>query len=169
MPHTMVTFRLHRSGVILLVVFGLVLAALIYVAGYMTAARVTPKNVARSTAGVPSPRTPATAVPRSTAKVPSAQKAPQPSIEQRVTSVPSEPLTLRIAIHTTEEDAKAQVASLTAQGLQPAIVQAPTTSGVTLHTVIVGRYETRADANAAAAQLQRRLGFMPVIIPAPPL
>jgi len=164
MPHTMVTFRLHRRGVVLLVVFGIVLAVLIYVAGYMTAARV-----ARSTAEVPSRKIPTNAVPRSTPKTPSAEKAPQPSNEQRVTSVPSDPLTLRIAIHTTEEDAKAQIAILAAQGLQPSIVQAPTSSGVTLHTVIVGRYDTRAAANAAAAQLQRRLGFLPVIIPAPPL
>lgn len=160
MPHTMVTFRLHRSAVILFVVFGIVLAVLIYVAGYMTALRV-----ARATAGVPSrPNTPAVVAP--TQKLPSAQKAPQPGNEQRL---PSEPLTLRLAVHTTEEDAKAQIATLTAQGLQPAIVQAATTSGVTLHNVVLGRYETRDAANAAAAQLQRRLGFMPVIVPAPPL
>ncbi|HEX8409738.1 MAG TPA: SPOR domain-containing protein [Thermoanaerobaculia bacterium] len=76
---------------------------------------------------------------------------------------------MRIAVHTSEEDANAQIATLTGQGLQPAIVQASTTSGVTLHNIIVGRYETRDAANAAAAQLQRRLGFMPVIVPAPPL
>jgi cell division septation protein DedD len=160
MPHTMVTFRLHRSGVILLIVFGIVLAILIYVAGYMSALRV-----ARSTAGVPSrPNVHAVVAPTQT--VPSAPKSPPPSNEQRVTS---EPLTLRIAVHTSEEDANAQIATLTGQGLQPAIVQASTTSGVTLHNIIVGRYETRDAANAAAAQLQRRLGFMPVIVPAPPL
>lgn len=161
MPHTMVTFRLHRSGVILLVVFALVLAVLIYVAGYMTALRV-----ARSTAGVPPRPTAPAAVAPPTQTSPSAPKSPPPGNEQRVIS---EPLTLRIAVHTSEEDAQAQIATLTAQGLQPAIVQAATTSGVTLHNVVVGRYETRDAANAAAAQLQRRLGFLPVIVPAPPL
>lgn len=161
MPHTMVTFRLHRSGVILLIVFGIVLAVLIYAAGYMTASRV-----ARSPAGVPPrPNAPVVVAPP-TPKLPSARKSPQPGNEQRVTS---EPLTLRIAVHTSEEDAQAQIATLTAQGLQPTILQASTTSGVTLHNVVVGRYETRAAAIAAAAQLQRRLGFMPVIVPAPPL
>ena len=168
MPHTMVTFRLHRSGVILLVVFALVLAVLIYAAGYMTAVftrDTTRQNVARSTAGVP-PRPNAPAVVAPTQTSPSVPKSPQPGNEQRL---PSEPLTLRIAVHTSEEDAQAQIATLTAQGLQPAIVQASTSSGVTLHNVVVGRYESRDAANAAAAQLQRRLGFMPVIVPAPPL
>lgn len=159
MPHTMVTFRLHRSGVVLLVVFALVLAVLIYAAGYMTAVF--------TRGSVPRPAVPSAKVPASAAVPPIARTPAAPKSAQK--SVPSEPLTLRIAVHTSEEDAKAQVATLAAQGLQPAIVQAATTSGVTLHTVVVGRYETREAANAAAVQLQRRLGFLPVIIPAPPL
>ena len=177
MPHTMVTFRLHRSGVILLMVFGMVLAVLIYVAGYMTGVRVERKAFGGMPRKMPAvATTPTKKMPPTTQSPPttpttqttsSAQTAPQPSHEQRLS--PPEPLTLRLAVHTSEDDAKTEIATLTAQGLQPTIVQAATTSGVTLYTIVVGRYDTRDAANAAAVQLQRRLGFMPVIIPAPPL
>ena len=79
-----------------------------------------------------------------------------------------ENLTLRVAVLTSEEDAKAQVASLAAMGLKPSVIQMPTTAGVTLHNVVVGNYETRAAANIAAQELEKRLGFLPVVIPAPP-
>ena len=156
MPHTMVTFRLHRSGVILLVVFTVVLAILIYVAGYLTAVYTRPA-VAERTTGVS----------------PSKAPAPTPTkgrAEARPTfAEPQEALTLRLSVLTSEEDAKAELARLAGLGLKPEIVQMPTTSGVTLYNVVVGRYETRSAANAAAGQLQSRLGFTPVIVPAQPL
>ncbi len=150
MPHTMVTFRLHRSGVILGVVFGVVLAVLIYAAGVLTAKFWTsaPKPVQRR-AGFSPPKA-----------------TPERRAEARPT-LPKESLTLRVAVLTSEEDAKAQIASLTAMGLKPSIIQMPTSSGVTLHNLIVGHFETRAAANAAAKELQSRLGFLPVVIPAP--
>lgn len=153
MPHAMVTFRLHRRGVILLAIFCVVLAVLIYAAGYLTAVY---RNQSR-------PRVASAKVqPPALAKVPAAP-GPAPA-----TPAPKEPLTLRVAVLTSEEEAAAQVASLTAMGLKPSVVRMPTTSGVTLHNVCVGRFETRSAANAAAGELQRRLGFLPVVIPAPP-
>lgn len=150
MAHTMVTFRLHRSGVILLVVFTVVLAILIYVAGYLTAVY---------TRKPPAP--PAKPVAAAAPKPAPAKKAAAPT-------EPQESLTLRLSVLTSEEDAKAELARLAGFGLKPEIVQMPTTSGVTLYSVCVGRYETRSAANAAAGELQRRLGFMPVIVPAQP-
>lgn len=147
MAHTMVTFRLHRRGVILLVVFGVILAALIYVAGYLTASRRGARASSPLIARAESPR------PRT-----------KPATK---TTEPREALTLRVAIFTSEEDAKAQVASLTSQGLKPTIIQMPTSAGVTLHNVCVGQFETRSAANAAAQELQRRLGYLPAVIPAP--
>lgn len=156
MPHTMVTFRLHRSGVILLIVFLVVLAILIYVAGYLTAT-YTQK---RSVAGDPLP-VPRKEQPRATGNGPRATPPATPA-------TPKESLTLRVSVHTAAEDAQAQVASLTAMGLKPTIIQMPTTSGVTLHNVCVGHFETRSAANAGAKELQSRLGFLPVVVPAPP-
>ena len=152
MPHTMVTFRLHRSGVILLVVFCVVLAILIYVAGYLTAV-----YTQRRTGFSPSK--------------PVAVATPPPPTKGRAEARPTfrepkEALTLRVSVMTTEEEAKAELARLTGFGLQPVIVQMPTSAGVTLYNVCVGHYDTRSAANAAARELQSRLGFSPVIVPA---
>lgn len=147
MPHTMVTFRLHRSGVILLVVLCVVLSILIYVAGYLTAV-YTRKPPA------PPPKPVVAAV------------APKPAPAKKTAAEPKEPLTLRVSVMTSEEEAKAELARLTGFGLQPTIVQMPTSAGVTLYNICVGRYETRSAANAAAKELQSRLGFLPVIVPA---
>ena len=155
MPHTMVTFRLHRNGVILLVVFCVVLAILIYVAGYLTAVYSRPAVAERKTGFSPSRA--------ATAPVP----PPRGRAEARpALSEPREALTLRVAVLTSEEEAKAELARLTGFGLKPAIVQMPTSAGVTLYNICVGRYETRAAANAAAKELQSRLGISPVIVPA---
>lgn len=155
MPHTMVTFRLHRSGVILLAVFCVVLAVLIYVAGVLTA------RFWRAAAPAPVATAPGRPVAGATAgEAPALQKQP-------ATPASRESLTLRVAVLTDEEDAKEQIARLTAMGLEPSVVQVPTSSGVMLHNVLVGRFETRSAANAAARELQSRLGFLPVVIPAP--
>lgn len=151
MPHTMVTFRLHRSGVILMVVFCVVLAILIYVAGYLTA-------VYTRRPPAPPPKLVAAAAPK---------PAPMPAKKAAVTE-PKESLTLRLSVMTSEEDAKAELARLAGFGLKPEIVQMPTSSGVTLYNVCTGHYETRSAANAAAKELQSRLGFLPVIVPAQP-
>jgi cell division septation protein DedD len=154
MPHTMVTFRLHRSGVILLVVFCVVLSILIYVAGYLTAVYTSRPAVAERRAGFSLSKAPAPPLPKGQA-------------EARPTSgEPKESLTLRLSVLTSEEEAKAELARLTGFGLQPVIVQMPTSAGVTLYNVCVGRYETRSAASAAAKELQSRLGFSPVIVPA---
>jgi hypothetical protein len=157
MAHTMVTFRLHRRGVILLVVFCVILAVLIFVAGYLAGSR---RGGAPPAAVPPAPRRPGASG--------TAGGAPAPQKKPATRTEPRESLTLRVAVFTSEEDAKAQVASLTAQGLKPTIIQMPTSAGVMLHNVCVGQFETRSAANAAAKELQRRLGYLPVVIPAPP-
>jgi cell division septation protein DedD len=101
------------------------------------------------------------------AESPRPHTSPAPQTKS-ISTEPREALTLRIAVFTSEEDAKAQVASLAAQGLKPTIIQMPTSAGVMLHNVCVGQFETRSAANAAAKELQRRLGYLPVVIPAPP-
>lgn len=154
MPHTMVTFRLHRSGVILLVVFCVVLSILIYVAGYLTAVYTSRPAVAERRTGI------------SLSKAPAPPPPPKGRAEAQPTSgEPKESLTLRLAVLTSEEEAKAELARLAGFGLQPVIVQMPTSAGVTLYSVCAGSYETRSAATAAAKELQSRLGFSPVIVP----
>jgi hypothetical protein len=154
MAHTMVTFRLHRRGVILLVIFGVILAALIYVAGYLTAVY--------------------TGKPAATVKEPAARSIPPPKPAPAKPATPPQPgepqeaLTLRVAVLTSEEEAKAEVARLTAFGLKPAIVQVPTNSGVMLFNIHIGQFTTRSAASAAARELQSRLGISSVIVPAQP-
>lgn len=151
MPHTMVTFRLHRSGVILLVVFCVILAVLIYAAGYLTASY---RSQSRSTIAKPKVTKKATPPPRKTQPAKNAE--------------PYERLMLRVAVLTNEEDAKALVATLTADGFKAAIIPMPTPQGVVLHSVVVGHYETRSAANKAAEELQSQLGYLPAVVPAPP-
>jgi len=130
------------------------LAVLIYVAGYLTAVYTRPAVAERRTGFSPS-KAPAAPAPRGRAEA-------RPTLSE-----PVESLTLRVSVVMSEDDAKAELARLTGLGLQPAIVQMPTSSGVTLYNLCVGRYDTRSAANAAAKELQSRLGFLPVIVPAP--
>ena len=157
MPHSMVTFRLHRRGLILLIVFAVIIAACLYAAGYLTA------QWRQERARRPPPKTPAAAVKNGGRGAVPAAGAPARTAE------PQTSLTLRVSVHTSEEEAKAQVASLTAAGLKPSIVTMPaTTSGVTLYSVSVGHYTTRSAASRAAGELQSQLGLSPVIVPAKP-
>src|SRR5215213_7872127 len=123
MPHTMVTFRLHRSGVILLVVFCVVLVVLVYAAGVLTAGWW---NVGRGF----SPPPPVARAPGVARAPEGGGLKPRPTLKA-APAAPRESLTLRVAVLTSEEDAKAELANLTAMGLKPSVVQMATTSGVT--------------------------------------
>jgi hypothetical protein len=127
---------------------------LLYAAGYLTAMYAL--------------KTPAPVEPRAVAPPPAVKaiEAKAPAAATTLAS-PTTPLALRVAVATTPEDAQAQVASLTAVGLKPTVVQMPTSSGVVLHNVYVGSYNDRASANAAATELQSRLGISAAIVPAP--
>ncbi|HEV7920269.1 MAG TPA: SPOR domain-containing protein [Thermoanaerobaculia bacterium] len=144
--HTMVTFRLHRSGLVLLVFCGLIVAVLLFAAGWVSALQY---------AGRPSARPSVSPVP--TVGGAEARPAPPPAPA-------SDPLSLRLGAFMTEEDAKAFVQSLAARKIDAAII--PVTGGTaTVYTVLSGRYTTHDAAAAAAVSLEKQ-GLPAVIVPA---
>lgn len=138
----MVTFRLHRKGVVFIVIGAILVALLIFVAGCVFGMRRRPPDAARP---VPT-ATAATVAP------------PAPA--------PSELLAVRVAVLDSEDEAKALVQQLTARKLDASIVPVTTAAGVTLYTVQVGQYPTRATAAAAAAALAEEHGLQPAVVPA---
>lgn len=141
--HTMVTFRLHRSGVVLLVVCGVIVAVLLFAAGWIGGMQHVPA---------------APPVGRAEAR-PTPPPAPPP------TPAPvEEPLTLRLGAFVTEEEAKAFVQSLAARKIDAAIIPIPSGSA-TVYTVLSGHYTTHDAAVAAAASLEKQ-GLDAVIVPA---
>jgi hypothetical protein len=142
--HTMVTFRLHRSGLILLVVCALIVAVLLFAAGWIggmqhVGAGFSPPGPAKAGPHVPPPAPP----------------APPPARAE-------EPLALRLGAFVTEEEAKAFVQSLAARKIDAAIIPVPSGSA-TVYTVLSGHYTTHDAAAAAAASMEKQ-GLDAVIV-----
>jgi len=143
MQHSMVTFRLHRTAVIFMIIGAIFAAVLIFAAGYFLAMR--------RRGSVPIP----VAAPQAAAAT--ATSPPPP---------PSDLLAVRVAIFESEDEAKALAQQLAARKLATAIVPVTTTGGIKLYTVQVGQYTTRGDAAAAAASLAEEPGLHPAVVPA---
>ena len=150
MKGDMVTFQLHKIGVALLVVGSLLLAVLIFAAGYLTGTAVQPSPPSAT-------RNPQPATPVATTTTTTSQPAPP--------AQPDEPLALRVGMFANEDDAKALVQQLAAAGMKPTIVTIQSSAAV-LYTVQVGPYKTRQEADAAAATLQKQQGIGVVVVPA---
>lgn len=144
----MITFRLHRKGVVLVALGAVLMGALLFAAGYLTARR-------RPLAQVPA--RPAASAPKH-GKTEKQESAAKPHIED-------EAFTLRVGAFADEADAKAFVQELTGRGLKP-VVAAVAQKGVLLHTVLIGRYAGRDAAASAAAELKRKEGISAAVIPA---
>jgi cell division septation protein DedD len=148
MEHSMVTFRLHRKGVIF-IIFGSILAAvLLFAGGYLVAMRRRP--------AAPTLPVTASAPPASSTAVPAAS-APAPKTDL---------LAVRVGVFDTEEDAKAMVQQLAARKLEAVVVPMTTTDGIKLYTVEAGQYDTRAAASAAASSLAEEHGLHTAVVPA---
>jgi hypothetical protein len=156
-----VTFRLHRKGVWLVVIGGLFVAVLIFAAGYLVAYRRL-----RGGAGT-----------ISDSRFPISGKAVAPAMPKipavPVTTLPGnrkseignrDSLTLRVGAYATEEEAKAAMQTLAAAGLKPALVAAPTSGGATLYLLHAGSYPSRAAAAAAVKELEKR-GIAATVVP----
>ena len=131
----MVTLRLHRIAVIFMVIGAVLLGVFIFVGGYLVGGRRQPDGRLKLAA---------TQKPAATATTPAAQ-AP---------AGPSQTFDVRVGIYDAEEEAKVQVQQLAARKLAASVVPLKTSSGITLYTVHVGPYPTRADAAAVADKLQ---------------
>lgn len=80
---------------------------------------------------------------------PKPSPAPEPDVEHR-RSVSSGGFFVQIGAFAVEENARNQVASLSAEGFEPFIATLRTNSGRTLKAVRIGVFDTRADALAEA-------------------
>jgi cell division septation protein DedD len=159
MRHTMMTFSLHRKGVVLLALGAILLGALLYMAGCLVGQR----RGAVAQVGRPGvPRLPSAAAAKPTAvrpKVPAAPAAPVPV-------APQEAFALRAGTFTDEAEAQAFVQELAGRGLPASLAAVPTSGGARIHAVLVGRYPTREAAAAAASELVRREGLAVAVVPA---
>ena len=150
MKHAMITWRLHRKGVVLVSVGAVLMGFLMFAAGYLTALR----------RPLPSPALPAAApVPKKPATE-KQESAAQPHIE-------NEAFTLRVGAFADEADAKALVQELTARGHKP-VVAPVAQNGILLYMVLIGRYTGRDAAAEAAAELKRKEGIFSAVVPAAP-
>ena len=146
MKHTMITWRLHRKGVVLVAIGVVLMGFLMFAAGYLTALRR-----AVPPAAVPAPKP---------AKTEKQESAAKPHIED-------EAFTLRLGAFADEADAKAFAQEMTARGLKP-VMAAVAQNGVVLHMVLIGRYAGRDAAAEAAAELKRKQGIFSAVVPDAP-
>jgi cell division septation protein DedD len=143
--HAMVTFRLHRSAVVLVAVLALVFAVLLFVAGYFTAVLRRPSTTAQKAVVV--------------------QAAAPPSVAAPAASAPT--VTIRAGTFSTEDDAKALVQRLAPSQLPMQIVPLTMANGSLLHMVLAGNYANRDDAARAAARLSEEYSLETAVIPMP--
>lgn len=146
MKHSMITWRLHRKGVVLVSIGAVLMGFLMFAAGYLTALR--------------RPMPPAAAPAPKKERAEKQESKAKPHIED-------EAFTLRVGAFADEADAKAFVQELTARGHRP-VVAAVAQNGVVLHMVLIGRYMGRDAAAEAAAELKRKEGIFSAVVPAAP-
>lgn len=168
----MVTMRLHRKGVILAIVFGLIFAILIFAVGYM-AGMSRGMKLALTKPAVPKIAVPKIVPPKiAVPKLPgTATAAPGTTAGQdarpKAGGTPAVPLAVRAGVFPAEEDAKALVQRLAGNKITATIAPLPTDAGPTLYLVLVGRYTSRREAAAAAAELERNEGLNTAVVPIP--
>ena len=149
MKHSMITWRLHRKGAILVCIGAVLMGFLMFAAGYLTALRRL----------APPPVIPAAAPAQKKDRAEKQESAAKPHIED-------EAFTLRVGAFADEADAKAFVQEMTVRGLKP-VVAPVAQNGIVLHMVLIGRYAGRDAAAAAAAELKRKEGIFSAAVPAP--
>jgi cell division septation protein DedD len=164
--HTLVTFRLHRRGVFLIAVGAVVMGALLFAAGYLTALRRGSEKDLKDTKDtkdtVRRPSLQSLQSLRSFPESPAGEKKESPATPH----IEDEAFTLRVGAFADETEAKALVQELTERGHKPTVVPVTTRSGVVLHTVRTGRYASREEAVRAAAELARKQGISSAVVAA---
>ena len=150
MKHAMITFRLHRKGVVLVSIGAVLLGALLFAAGYLTARRAPVLN--RKEIAAPAPEK------KRSEKTAKQESAATPHIED-------EAFTLRVGAFADEADAKAYMQELAAHG-HKTVVTPVARKGIVLHMVLLGRYAGRDAAAEAAAELKRKDGIASAVVPA---
>jgi hypothetical protein len=176
--HSMVTLRLHRKGVILVVVFSLLLAVLIFFAGFLFGTRRGGSSFAVAKPTLPKVAVPQVAVPKVAVPKVAAPKLPALAVPAvtatRAAALGGEALgevvaqnavAVRAGMFPDEADAKALVQRLAAGKIAATIVPMPMDSGPTLYLVLVGRYTNRREAAAAASWLANEYALETAVMP----
>ncbi|HYN22688.1 MAG TPA: SPOR domain-containing protein [Thermoanaerobaculia bacterium] len=160
MKHTMVTFRLHRKGVILVAVGAVLVGVLLFAAGYLTALR--------RSRGVDAARAPQITASNKAEKDRKDDKDKKDAKKEspETPHISDEVFALRVGAFADEAEAKAFVEALTARGHQPVVVPVTTQNGVVLQTVLIGRYSSRDEASSAAAELKEKEELSSAVVPA---
>jgi cell division septation protein DedD len=172
--HTMFTFQLHRTGVVLVILGAFLLGILIFAGGYLAGMRRAAPVPALSLTkpAVPKPAVPTVPKP---ALPPVARPAlPSLALFGRQTPVAAadaagtapaaaapEPdvFVLRAGLFTSNEEAAALVQQLAARKLTATVSKSKTMTGPVLYSVHVGRYATRREAAVALDALRRDSGI----------
>jgi cell division septation protein DedD len=167
--HTMMTFQLHRKGVILLALGALLLGALLYMAGCLVgqrrAAAIGVSRVSR-VSRPNGPKLPAAPTPKpASLRAPAVLALPSAPAVSKTPAAP-ETFALRAGAFTDEAEAKVLVQELAGRGFQASLVPMPTSSGAVLQTVLVGRYASREAAAAAASELAHQTGISAAVVAA---
>jgi cell division septation protein DedD len=162
--HTMVTIRLHRIGVILIVV-GVVLFAILLFAGGFIAGMQRGKRVALTKPAIPKLQLPPAPVPLPAARADGGQQraegsAPPPSAQE------GEAFTIRTGAFASEDDAKALVKRLAARKLDATVEPRSTSEGTNFFVVLAGRYTDRKEAATVAEALAKDENLDTAVVPA---
>jgi cell division septation protein DedD len=143
--HTMVKFTLHRKGVILIAILGIVLAVLLVVVGYIAGSLHARTTSAAAAAPVPKPATATTA---------------------SAAASPPESFALRVGIAASEEEANEAVKHFKAKKVAAIVVPAELHDGTVVYEIHAGPYAGREQALAAAEALKND-GISSDLVPAP--
>jgi len=154
--HSMVTIRLHRIGVILIVIGVLLFAILLFAGGYI-AGRVQGKKIALKT---PEVKLPALPVPANTAPPATASAAGGGGATPN-----AEVFTIRAGTYATEADAKAVVARLATRKLDATIEPRTTSEGTNFFVVFAGRFPDRSEAEKQASTLAEEEHLDTTVLP----
>jgi cell division protein FtsN len=165
MKHTMVTFRLHKLGLLLVIAGAVLLGVLLFAAGYLSAsvkAAALPKVPAPAVPPLPLQKAGVAPVPDTAApSAPAAAPATPPS----AAAPPAETFALRVGAFADEQAAKESVKALADRGFAATIVAVAAGGATVLYTVRVGSYPTRAAAAAMADKLSHEHGIDAAVIP----
>jgi cell division septation protein DedD len=152
----MVTWRLHKKGVVLVVIGMVFFTIFVFAAGYLTAVMTNRTDKTHR-----SYATKATTTTRASAATPATTTTTATAEPQH-----QEPLALQVALFPSEEEAGEFVKSLAEKKLEGAIVPMPTREGPVLYGIEVGEYKTRREALEAAEAMERKYGLVATVVPA---
>jgi len=167
MKHTMVTFRLHKLGLLLVIAGAVLLGVLLFAAGYLSAsvkAAALPNVTAAAVPPLPLPLTKPAAAPAPDTAAPPAP-ATAPATPPSAPAPPAETFALRVGAFADEQAAKESVKALADRGFAATIVAVAAGGATVLYTVRIGSYPTRAAAAAVADKLSREHGIDAAVIP----